>query len=111
MRWLSVFLFLLMVSPAGADDRPSPEGSGKAGRPNVLFISVDDMNDWVGVFGGHPKAQTPHLDRFAGEGAMVFQNAHCSGPVCGPSRSALLSGFMPNTTGVYGNSTNMLGSE
>ena len=100
MRLYSVFLFLLMVLPVGAND-----------RPNVLFISVDDMNDWVGVFGGHPKAKTPHLDRFAGEGAMVFQNAHCPGPVCGPSRSALLSGFMPNTTGVYGNSTNMLGSE
>ena len=100
MRLYSVFLFLLMVLTVGAND-----------RPNVLFISVDDMNDWVGVFGGHPKAKTPHLDRFAGEGAMVFQNAHCPGPVCGPSRSALLSGFMPNTTGVYGNSTNMLGSE
>ncbi|MEM9280533.1 MAG: sulfatase [Verrucomicrobiota bacterium] len=78
---------------------------------NVLFIAVDDMNDWVTPFGGHPLAKTPHLERFAEEGAVVFQNTHCPGPVCGPSRSAILSGFMPNTTGVYGNSTNMLGSE
>lgn len=79
-------------------------------RPNVLFIAVDDINDWIGVFGGHAKAKTPHLDKFAEEGAVVFQNAHCPGPVCGPSRSALLSGFMPSTTGIYGNSQNMLDS-
>ena len=79
-------------------------------RPNVLFIAVDDINDWVGVFGGHPQARTPHLDRFAASGAVTFQNAHCAGPVCGPSRSALLSGFMPHRTGLYGNQHNMLDS-
>ncbi|TWU56270.1 sulfatase [Rubripirellula reticaptiva] len=77
--------------------------------PNVLFIAVDDLNDWVGVYGGHPQCRTPHIDRFA-ETAMVFRNASCPGPVCGPSRSALLSGFMPATTGLYGNANNMLDS-
>ncbi|MGB7328407.1 MAG: sulfatase-like hydrolase/transferase [Rubripirellula sp.] len=80
-----------------------------ADAPNVLFIAVDDLNDWVGVYGGHPQCQTPHIDRFA-ESAMVFRNASCPGPVCGPSRSALLSGFMPATTGLYGNAHNMLDS-
>lgn len=75
--------------------------------PNVLFVAIDDMNDWVSVFGGHPAAKTPHLDRFASDGAIVFQNAHCAGPVCGPSRSAMLSGFMPSRSGVYSNSQNM----
>lgn len=79
--------------------------------PNVLFISVDDLNDWVSLFGGHPQAKTPNLDRLARRGAMVFQNAVCPGPVCGPSRSALLSGYMPHRTGVYGNSQNMLASK
>jgi arylsulfatase A-like enzyme len=79
----------------------------QANPPNVLFIAVDDLNDWVGVFGGNPQAKTPHLDQLAAEGAVVFQNAHCPGPVCGPSRSALLSGFMPHRTGAYGNSQNM----
>ena len=79
-------------------------------RPNVLFIAVDDMNDWVSVFGGHPQAETPNIDRLASSGAVVFQNAHCPGPVCGPCRSALLSGFMPHRSGVYGNSQNMLKS-
>jgi len=78
-------------------------------RYNILFISVDDLNDWVGVYGGNPQCKTPNMDRFA-ERAMVFRNASCPGPVCGPSRSALLSGFMPSTTGLYGNSHNMLQS-
>ncbi len=78
--------------------------------PNILMISIDDLNDWVGVYGGHPQAQTPHIDRLA-ETSMVFRNASCAGPVCGPSRSALLSGFMPSTTGVYGNQSNMLDAE
>lgn len=80
---------------------------------NVLFIAVDDLNDWVGAFGGAPqkRSATPNLDRFAKSGSVVFQQAHCAGPVCGPSRSALLSGFMPHRSGVYGNAQNMRGSE
>lgn len=80
-------------------------------RPNVLFIAIDDLNDWVGVFGGHPQVKTPNLDAFAQAGSVVFQNAHCAGPVCGSSRSALLSGFMPSTTGIYGNGQNMRSSK
>jgi len=44
-------------------------------RPNVLFIAVDDLNDWVGFLGGHPQARTPHLDRLAAQG-IVFRDAH-----------------------------------
>lgn len=88
-----------------------PTSAVAAEHPNVLFISIDDLNDWVGVFGGHAEARTPQIDRLASEGSMIFQNAHCPGPVCGPSRSALLSGFMPHRTGIYGNSNNMLDSE
>ena len=85
----------------------------KARAPyNVLFIAADDMNDWVGAFGGVPqqRSATPKLDQFAKNGSVVFQQANCAGPVCGPSRSALLSGFMPHRSGVYGNAQNMRGS-
>ena len=80
---------------------------------NVLFIAIDDLNDWVGIFGGAPQAQsaTPQMDKFAQKGAIVFQQANCAGPVCCPSRSALLSGFMPNRSGIYGNSQNMRNSK
>lgn len=82
----------------------------KSQGPNIIMISVDDLNDWVGVYGGHPQALTPNIDKLASQ-SMVFRNASCPGPVCGPSRSALLSGFLPSTTGIYGNNTNMLNSE
>lgn len=79
-------------------------------KPNILLIAIDDLNDWVGAFGGNPQMLTPHIDELANQ-SVVFQNANCPGPVCGPSRSALLSGFMPYRTGIYGNGNNMLESE
>jgi choline-sulfatase len=69
--------------------------------PNVLFIAIDDLNDWVGCLGGHPQAQTPNLDRLAARGTL-FRNAHCQAPLCNPSRSSLLTGLRPTTTGIYG---------
>ncbi|MBF0198870.1 MAG: sulfatase [Planctomycetes bacterium] len=74
---------------------------------NVIFIAVDDLNDWVGVFGGNPQAQTPNIDKFANQGALVFEKAFSPATVCGPSRSALLTGKYSHTTGVYGNDTNL----
>lgn len=70
-------------------------------RPNVLFVVVDDLNDWVGFLGGHPDAHTPNLDRLAARG-VVFRNAHCQAPICGPSRASMWSGRLPSTTGIYG---------
>jgi len=103
---------LLPLLAAVSLGTPAIAQSTSAGRPpNVLFVAIDDLNDWITPFGGHAQAITPNLESFANRGAMVFQNAHCAGPVCGPSRSALLSGFLPSTTGLYGNSQNMLDSE
>lgn len=73
-----------------------------AARPNVLFISVDDMNDWVGCLGGYNGVQTPNIDRLAKRGAL-FANAHCASPLCNPSRTALLTGQRASTTGIYNN--------
>jgi arylsulfatase A-like enzyme len=72
-----------------------------AARPNVLFIAIDDLNDWVGPLGGHPLAKTPNLDRLAARGT-VFLNAHCQAPLCNPSRTSLMLGLRPTTTGIYG---------
>lgn len=71
-------------------------------RPNVLFISLDDLNDWVGVLQGHPQAQTPNLDRLFQSG-MLFTNAHCAAPSCNPSRTAVMTGIPPNLSGLYRN--------
>lgn len=83
-----LILWLLMTTAAHAG-------------PNVLFLSVDDMNDWVGALGYEP-ARTPNIDRLAARG-VLFRNAHAASPKCNPSRTAILSGLRPSTTGVYGN--------
>ncbi len=73
----------------------------RAHRPNILFIAIDDLNDWVGPLGGHPLAKTPNLDALAARGT-TFTNAHCQAPLCNPSRASLLTGLRPSTTGIYG---------
>ena len=74
--------------------------------PNVLFIAVDDLNDWTGAMEGHPMAHTPNLDKLMERG-ILFSNAHCSAPVCAASRNSLLSGLQPSTTGWYANDPNI----
>jgi len=68
--------------------------------PNILFITVDDLNDWVGPLGGHPQVKTPNLDRLAARG-VTFTCAHCQAPLCNPSRTSFLTGLRPTTTGIY----------
>ena len=72
-----------------------------AERPNVLFIAIDDQNDWIGCLGGHPQALTPNIDALAKRGTL-FTNAHCQAPICNPSRSSVLTGLRPSTTGIHG---------
>ena len=69
-------------------------------HPNVLLISIDDLNDWIGCLGGHPQAKTPHLDALAKRG-VLFSNAHCQAPVCNPSRASLMTSLYPETSGIY----------
>ncbi len=71
-------------------------------RPNVLFIAIDDLRDWVGYFAHNPQSRTPNLDRLSRMG-VSFSRAYCAAPVCNPSRAALMSGMRPSTTGVYEN--------
>jgi len=70
-------------------------------KPNVLFIAIDDLNDWIGCLGGHPQAQTPNIDRLAAKGTL-FTNAHVQAPLSNPSRSSVLTGYRPSSTGIYG---------
>jgi arylsulfatase A-like enzyme len=79
--------------------------SAAESRPNVLFIAIDDLNDWVGHLGGNPDVKTPHLDCLAGRG-VSFTNAHCVAPACNPSRAGLMSGLRPSTSGIYKNQHN-----
>jgi arylsulfatase A-like enzyme len=94
MQWLKYMAVLTALAwSASVATADSP-------RPNVLFIAIDDLNDWVSCLKGHPQAETPHIDRLAARG-VLFSNAQCAAPACGPSRAALFTGRMPARTGVY----------
>ena len=69
-------------------------------KPNILLVIIDDLNDWTGDLEGHPKVQTPNMDRLADRG-MIFTNAHAQAPLCNPSRTSFLTGLRPSTTGIY----------
>ncbi|MFC1761119.1 sulfatase [Planctomycetota bacterium] len=94
------FLLLpsVLLSPLNAAQNPSPS------RPNVLFIAIEDFSPkHFGCYGG--RAITPNIDALAQEG-VIFKNAFCASPVCNPSRTSLLTGLRPQTSGVYGNADN-----
>jgi arylsulfatase A-like enzyme len=71
-------------------------------RPNVLFIAVDDLNDWIEPLGGHPQARTPALDRLATQ-AVNFTRNYSTSPDCLPSRTSVLTGLHTYRSGVYSN--------
>jgi arylsulfatase A-like enzyme len=91
---LSVFLFLSCNSNKKESSILGIE------KPNVLLIAVDDLNDWIGVLGGHPQVKTPNIDALAKKG-VLFSNAHCQAPVCNPSRASMMTSLYPSTTGIY----------
>ena len=96
-RRLQPLLFVPLILAAGSS---VDQAQGSAAKPNVLLISIDDLNDWVGVLGGHPQAKTPNIDRLARRG-VLFTNAHCQAPVCTPSRASLVTSRLPSSTGLY----------
>jgi arylsulfatase A-like enzyme len=95
LRRLCLFLVLPLAFAQGAEP-------AAASRPNVLLIIDDDLNDLVGCMTPEVGTKTPNIDRLASQGTL-FVNAHCAAPVCNPSRTAMLTGLSPSTTGIYDN--------
>lgn len=104
--WLA--LGIGSILGVGCSGEPA-ESRPDAPPPNVLFIAVDDLNDWTSNLGGHPQARTPHIDALAARG-MTFTNAHAPAPTCGPSRAAILTGIRPSTSGNYENIDTFVGN-
>ncbi len=79
-----------------------PAAAKTAKKPNILFIAIDDLNDWVEPLAGHPQTLTPNLETFAA-GAVNFKRNYCTSPGCNPSRSTLMTGYHTYTSGMYSN--------
>lgn len=95
-------LILLVVFIVFACNTKRKELSKKIeGKPNVLFIAVDDLNTWISPIKNYSNIKTPNFDRLAKMG-VTFTDAHCQAPLCGPSRASLMTGLRPSTTGIYG---------
>ena len=96
-----VIIFSTFAITACQSDTKSAESVGEKSHPNVLFIAVDDLNTWLGCLNGYSNTKTPNIDQLASQG-VLFSNAHCQAPLCGPSRASLMSGLRPSSTGIYG---------
>ncbi len=101
-RWLCASAVALMLLAPGLPAAHAQERDAGAGRPNLLLITVDDMNaDSVGVFGAAVPGSTPHIDQLAREG-LRFERAHVQVANCMPSRNVMWSGRYPHSNRVEG---------
>ena len=88
---ISLCVFVCFQSAGFADQPLNPKKTlSTESRPNVLFLAVDDMNDWIGCLGAETRAVTPNFDRLAARG-VNFSNAHTAGVFCAPSRAAIFT--------------------
>lgn len=98
MRRLGVVLALSSVSvPLLHADEPD----SRSGRRNVLFIAIDDLKPLAGCY-GVPWIESPNIDDLASRGTL-FAACYCQVPLCAPTRTSVLSGLRPDSTGVYFN--------
>ncbi len=88
---------LAVSAPAARSSRP----------PNIVILFADDLG--YGDLGcyGHPSIRTPNLDRMAAEG-MRFTDFYSAAPVCTPSRAALLTGRLPQRSGMTSDTRRVL---
>ena len=97
MNRLLIALLALVAAPLASAGAPAA-----ATRPDVLFIAVDDLNDYITPLDAHPGVRTPNLERLARR-SVTFANAHCAAPACHPSRVAVMTGVHPVRSGLYVN--------
>ena len=91
---------VLMLAGCVRSEQSETEVPGRK-QANVLFIAVDDLNTWLGCLNNYANTKTPNIDKLAEQG-VLFSNAHCQAPLCGPSRASIMTGLRPSTTGIYG---------
>ncbi len=89
-KWLALAVVCLPATSALARD-------GKSSRPNVLWITCEDISPNLGCYGDR-YARTPRLDQFAAQGVR-YRNAYATAPVCSPARSCIISGVHAESLG------------
>ena len=93
-HWLMLWSLITICGARVAYSEESP-------RPNVLFITVDDLRPELGCY-GQSHIHTPNIDQLAKTG-MRFERAYCQQAVCNPSRTSFMTGMRPEEIGVTGN--------
>ena len=70
--------------------------------PNIVYVMADQLSAKALPFYGNPTVKVPTLSRLAREG-VVFENAYCNSPLCGPSRQSMMTGQLPSKVGAFDN--------
>lgn len=85
----------------------SPEDSAEVqqDRPNILWISLEDIGPMMGCYGDE-YARTPVFDSLAAEG-IRYTRAHSIAPVCSISRSSIITGMYPSSLGTNHHRSNV----
>ncbi len=104
ITWITIIksTFLLFLIFACFGKKPTDVNEELVKQPNVLFIAIDDLNDWITPLGGNDQTMTPNLETFA-EQAVNFTSNYCTSPGCAPSRASVMTGKYPYNSGMYSN--------
>ena len=94
-------LLLSLVIIFSCNNEKKTKQKAEVSKPNILFIAVDDLNNWISPIDNFSNVKTPAFERLASMG-VTFTNAHVQAPLCGPSRASIMTGLRPSTTGIYG---------
>lgn len=100
--FVAIMMALACCIPAATTLADNAAIEDEQPKPNILFIAVDDLNDYISPLDNHPGVKTPNFERLA-KRSVNFANAHCAAPACHASRVAMLTGVHPVTSGIYKN--------
>ena len=95
MRFLTLLFSALLLPTFQAANAANVANK----KPNILWIFVDDMSDWMGCY-GYEMVETPNIDGLADAGVR-FERAYMPSPVCSTTRSAIITGTMQTTHGLH----------
>lgn len=98
-RFINILVAFFLLQLTLNACKPAPYERAEYKRPNIVWIFVEDMNDWMGCY-GDSTVPTPNIDQLAQEG-IRFNRAYMPAGVCSATRSAIALGAMQTTLGVH----------